>query len=85
MRSLGPDLALKASSGRLLGLSQAASGYILALGFGTNALVSSDADLGGYFYEHESGMEEINIVSGSIRRFGLLFDADEIGLSSPES
>ena len=61
VRTLDPDIALKASSGRLLGFSQAASGYVLALGFGNNALVSSDADLGGYFYEHQSGMEEISV------------------------
>jgi hypothetical protein len=66
--SLAPDIALKASSGRLLGLSQAASGYILALGFGGNALVSSDADLGGYFYEHDSGMAEIDAASDSFPR-----------------
>ena len=61
VRTISPDIALKASSGRLLGISQAASGYVLALGFGNNALVSADADLGGYFYEHASGMEEITV------------------------
>ena len=61
VREVLPDIALKASTGTLLGMSQAASGFILVLGFGENALVSSDADLGGYFYEHEAGMSEITI------------------------
>jgi hypothetical protein len=61
-----PDVALKASNGDLLGHSQAASGYILALGFGGNALVSADADLGGAFYKHGRGQTKIGMaVSGT--------------------
>ena len=64
--SAKPDIALKASTGTLLGLSQAASGNVLALGFGDSALVSSDADLGGYFYEHQAGMAEVPVGDAAV-------------------
>ena len=82
--SVDPDIALKASTGSLLGLSQAASGDVLALGFGGSALVSADVDLGGYFYEHQAGMAEVPVDGGGT--YPLAVASDEMAcFSTPGS
>jgi hypothetical protein len=79
--SAKPDIALKASTGSLLGLSQAASGDVLVLGFGSSALVSSDADLGGYFYEHQAGMAEVSGLD-AVGTYPLAVASDEMACFS---
>ena len=57
---LRPDIALKSNSGAALGFSVAASGHVLALGFGRNALVSSNAQNGGHFYKYSWSIEAVS-------------------------
>ena len=40
-----------------LGFSQAASGFILAIGYGNTAIVSADVDRGAFFYENDASLE----------------------------